>query len=135
MAKMKKTNRVKNPKKTGYVRDAKGRFFPGGTCQAGPGRPRKENCIPDILNKILDEEVDIQGKRMTKREAILRGAVKAAGQGDKHARDFIADRSEGKAVDRIIRKDGTIGDGVKTWREVVDEYTEMIESDLGSQDD
>ena len=135
MAKTKKNSPVKNRKKTGAVRDAKGRFLRGVTRPAGPGRPRKENCIPDILNKILDEEVDIQGKRMTKREAILRGAVTAAGQGDKHARDFIADRSEGKAVDRIIRKDGTIGDGVKTWREVVDEYTEMIESDLGPQDD
>ena len=67
------------------------------------GRPKKEICIPDILNRIGDEEVtDKKGNTICKREAVLRSVYSRAVKGENWAVQFIADRTEGKAVERMI---------------------------------
>jgi len=73
------------------------RFKPGNP--GGPGRPKKEFCIPDILRKISKEpyRFDPKGKR-TVLEAICRKALEQAAAGDKDARKWVADRMEGRAV-------------------------------------
>lgn len=66
------------------------------------GRPKKGSAIADILNKIGDEE---HKKNITKREALLKKTYELAIKGDAAARNFIADRTEGKAIERIEKKD------------------------------
>jgi hypothetical protein len=77
------------------------------------GRPPKEKCIPDNLNKIGDEiapktiidELRVIDPRLptyiTNRKAYLLRAYYDAARGDSSARDFIAERTEGK-VKQVI---------------------------------
>lgn len=65
------------------------------------GRPKKEITISDILRAGLDEKID--GK--TRREHILNKVLWMAGAGDKWAIEFIADRTEGKALERVESKE------------------------------
>ena len=58
----------------------------------GKGRPKKEKCIPDILNRLTNEMVD----GVPKRDIILMGVVDKALEGDQWSIQFIADRMEGK---------------------------------------
>ena len=81
------------------------RFKPGN--KLGKGRPKKEYCIPDILNRIGDEEVtDKSGNTLSKREFVLRAVYNRAVKGENWAVQFIADRTEGKAIERIISREG-----------------------------
>ena len=82
----------------------KSAFKPG---QSGNpnGRPKKEFCIPDILRELASQpsSFDPTGK-MTRLQRICKKALELAEGGDKDARNWIADRMEGKAIDRIISR-------------------------------
>jgi len=65
------------------------------------GRPRKNRCIPDLLRRIGDEEIDTKGGRISKLEAVLRKTYQLAFDGERWAVEFIADRTEGKAIQSI----------------------------------
>lgn len=83
------------------------------------GRAPTAKCIPDILREIGDRPVtdwllaQLHSKYgpahnpKTMREAMLMAAAADAAQGDKDARTFIAERTEGKITDRLITEDVT----------------------------
>ena len=76
----------------------------------GRGRPPTAKAIPDILRRLGDEAptetllAKIRAKYgaecspKTLREAMLMAAYADAALGDVHARDFIAERTEGKVM-------------------------------------
>jgi hypothetical protein len=66
------------------------------------GRPKKINTIPDILRKIGDEEGTADGK--SKLDVIMYKVFQYALEGKPWAVQFIADRTEGKALERIEQK-------------------------------
>jgi len=86
---------VKNEEKTKKVN---GKLFEKGN-PGGPGRPKKEFCIPDII-RAKGQELD-PVSRKTFYDAMVTKAWSQATQGDKAARDWVSDRTEGKALDRI----------------------------------
>lgn len=88
-----KSNANLNPIKPGEVRNP-------------AGRPKKALCIPDILRELaaLPSKYDAD-KKKTRLRAICDRALDQAEGGDKDARNWIADRMEGKAIDRIISRD------------------------------
>lgn len=83
------------------------------------GRPKKELCIPDILRRIGEEPVspvmlarlrakwgpDMHPKN--NRDAMLMVAMAQAQEGDAVARQFVAERTEGKVTDRLDVSDVT----------------------------
>jgi len=69
------------------------------------GRPKKEFCIPDILRRIADEPCS-KNEKITNLEMVCSVAFDAAIKGDTYARAWISDRMEGKAIERIISRDG-----------------------------
>lgn len=83
------------------------------------GRPKKELCIPDILRAIGDEPVpafllakvqadwgpDFKPKNM--KDAGMRVTYAQFVKGDKDAREFIANRTEGKVADFVRTEDVT----------------------------
>lgn len=71
------------------------------------GRPKKGFAISDILNEIGKEKVTKQstGERIEKRIALMQKVYAMALAGDMSAINFVADRTEGKAVDRILHKE------------------------------
>lgn len=66
------------------------------------GRPKKGSAIADILNEIGKETIEVDGRKITKREAVMKKVYAEAIKGNNWAVQFIADRTEGKAIDRII---------------------------------
>jgi len=64
------------------------------------GRPPKVKCIPDILRKIGEEEGLKDGSK-TKLDVVMYKVFQFALEGKPWAVQFIADRTEGKALDRI----------------------------------
>ena len=77
------------------------------------GRPKKALCIPDILNKIGEEKVPdvylkvIQKlypgiKNITHREALQRLAYHYAFKGQSWAFNYIAERTEGKPIEKPL---------------------------------
>lgn len=83
------------------------------------GRPKTAKAIPDMLKEIGDRLVDewllaqLHAKYgpnhnpRTMREAMLMAAHADAAKGDKDARQFIAERTEGKVTDRLELDDVT----------------------------
>jgi hypothetical protein len=63
------------------------------------GKPKGIQQIPDILRKIGDEEGTADGK--SKLDVIMNKVFQFALEGKPWAVQFIADRTEGKALDRI----------------------------------
>ena len=76
-----------------------GKPFKKGQSGNPKGRPPKVKCIPDILRKIGEEEGTQDGK--TKLDVIMYKVYQYALEGKPWAVQFIADRTEGKALDRI----------------------------------
>ena len=71
------------------------------------GRPKKEFCIPDILRRMSKDKTKLDPeKKITRLEWVCDTAFTQAEGGDPTARAWIADRMEGKAIDRIISRDG-----------------------------
>jgi hypothetical protein len=93
------------PVKQGKNRDKKNHtsWKPG---QSGNpnGRPKKENSIAHILDEKLAEisDWDEFGKR-TALEMIVDKAIAQAIGGDKDARNWVSDRKEGKALERVAQ--------------------------------
>lgn len=79
-------------------------FKPG---QSGnpKGRPKKEFSIANILESMLNnpDPFDPEQKR-TALEAICKKAIALAIGGDKDARNWVADRFEGKALERVLKQ-------------------------------
>ena len=88
------------PNKNGENRNKKGQFVAGNTASVGKGRPKKVQSIPDILRKIGDDQGTKDGEH-TKLEVVLSKVFDYALQGKSWAVQFIADRTEGKAVETI----------------------------------
>ncbi len=96
------------PEQTGDNREANGQFKPGVSGNPN-GRPKGVQSIPDILRKIGDEEGTADG--VPKLEVVLRRVFNMAlgfkdENGNRHnpeawAIKFIADRTEGRALERI----------------------------------
>ena len=71
------------------------------------GRPKKEFCIPDILRRMGSEPSKLDPeKKITRLEWMCNTAWTLAEGGDPVSRAWVADRMEGKAIDRIISRDG-----------------------------
>ena len=83
------------------TRDSKGRFTIGNQEGNRSGRPKKGLAITDILNARGNEIDEATG--MTMLEKMLRKVYELATKDkpEKWAVEFIADRTEGKAVERI----------------------------------
>ena len=77
------------------------------------GRPKKEICIPDMLREMGDRPVppallaSLRKKYgaahdpKTMREAVLLATYAEAVEGDTYARQFIAERTEGKVTEKL----------------------------------
>ena len=78
------------------------------------GRPKKKYCIPDILEKIGKEKTDSKiekglrkmfnipkDKKLTNLDVVLYRIYSDALKGKPHAVQFLADRTEGKAIQSI----------------------------------
>ena len=87
------------PIENGSNRNNKGQFVAGNTASVGNGRPKGVQSIPDILKKISDEEGTMDG--LSKLDVVLRKVFLYAVEGKPWAVQFIADRTEGKALERI----------------------------------
>jgi len=87
----------KRKKSRGNVKNLK-MWKPG---QSGnpKGRPKGAKSLNDLLRKIGDEK--LEGTDLTKREAVMRKVYKLAYEGKPWAVQFIADRTEGKAVETV----------------------------------
>ena len=92
------------PEKQEKNRNSKGQFVRGKSGNPD-GRPKKEFCIPDILEKLVSEvsPFDPEGKK-TRLERICEKAITQAEGGDRDARNWVADRMEGKAVERVVKQ-------------------------------
>ena len=76
-----------------------GKGFKPGKSGNPKGRPRIEYCVPDILRE-FGKNIDPLTKK-TYYEAMCAKAWKLAASGDRAARDWVTDRTEGKALERI----------------------------------
>ena len=95
-----KSKVVKQPKNNGkLVGGVTGKGFKPGKSGNPNGRPKKEFCVPDILREI-GKDIDPITKK-TYYEAMCKKAWKLAAKGDKAARDWVTDRTEGRALERI----------------------------------
>lgn len=97
------------PDKTGENRNSDGTFKKGVSGNLN-GRPKGSQSIPDILKKIGFEEGTKEGH--SKLEVVLRKVFHYALQGKSWAVEFIANRTEGKAVERTA-------DVSDKWHEIV----------------
>lgn len=84
---------------TSNKRNSRGQFAKGNQEGNRKGRPKKGLAITDILNTKLDETTN--GK--TQREAILEKVIELALAGERWAIEFIADRTEGKALEHVVQ--------------------------------
>ena len=98
---------LKNKDKSREKSNANLNPFKKGQSGNPKGRPKKEHCIADILNDILKQKSVLDPeKKKTNLQIILEKCVLQAMGGDRDARNFIADRTEGKALERIKNYDG-----------------------------
>lgn len=84
------------------INKSPGRPFTKGHSGNPKGRPRRDFVIPDVLRAIGKELVSGDSKA-TKYEAMCQAAWDAAIAGDKSAREWIADRIEGKPHQTIAQ--------------------------------
>lgn len=99
-----KSNGTSKPQK-----DASNGKLPGGVTGRGwkpgqsgnpNGRPRGVQSIPDILRKIGSEDGTSDGTH-SKLDVVLRKVFEYALEGKSWAVEFIASRTEGKAIERV----------------------------------
>ena len=86
------------PDKTGNNRQSNGQLKAGVSGNPN-GRPKGSQSIPDILRKIGDEEGTTDGK--SKLDVVMYKVFQYALEGKSWAVQFIADRTEGKALERV----------------------------------
>tara|TARA_R100000329_G_scaffold109589_1_gene90023 strand:- start:330 stop:659 length:330 start_codon:yes stop_codon:yes gene_type:complete len=80
----------------GADRNSKGQFIAGN--KAGKGRPKGSISIADILKHIGEEQQDSGDRKI---DVVMQNVYKYAIQGKAWAVQFIADRTEGKAIERV----------------------------------
>ena len=76
-----------------------GKGFKPGVSGNPNGRPKGIQSIPDILRKIGDEDGTVDGK--SKLDVIMYMVFSFALEGKPWAVQFIADRTEGRALERV----------------------------------
>ena len=76
-----------------------GKGFKPGVSGNPKGRPKGVQSIPDILREIGKEDGTVTG--LNKLEVVMRKVFQFAVEGKPWAVQFIADRTEGKALERI----------------------------------
>ncbi len=81
----------KNRSKT-EGRDDKGKFVHGN--KGGPGRPTNEMSFTHLI-RVAGQAID-KGDKRTRYEIVVDEAWKQAMTGDKAAREWLADRTDGK---------------------------------------
>ena len=96
----KKPKKAKSDKQKPNRRKAPKTAFKPGVSGNPKGRPPKARCIPDILQKIGEEESTEDG-RYNNLEVIMRKVFEYAVGGRPWAVQFIAERTEGKAVQPV----------------------------------
>ena len=89
---------VKQPSNS---RKSPGRPFKKGQSGNPNGRPKTQFTIADILRKISAEK-SAENEKKTNLEMICSKAIEQAIEGNKDARNWIADRSEGRAIARVL---------------------------------
>ena len=74
------------------------------------GRPRKGESLPDLLEKILDEDGGVlkDGTKLEKREALCRKLIDIAFQGEAWAFREVFDRLYGKPIAKVEQKGETV---------------------------
>tara|TARA_Y100000034_G_C6810729_1_gene364315 strand:- start:667 stop:1020 length:354 start_codon:yes stop_codon:yes gene_type:complete len=90
-----KATSIKNGEKMDG-RNNRGQFVPGHSYATG--RPKKENCVSDLLRNKGDE---IQDDGRTKLQVVIDTLFDRANEGELKAIDMIFDRLEGKAAQKI----------------------------------
>ena len=98
--------KIEQKKKRGNPQNLKP--FKKGQSGNPKGRPKKGHAIADILNEIGEEKVTVNGLETTKKRVVLMKVYAEALKGQNWAVHFIADRTEGKAVEKIEVNDTTI---------------------------
>ena len=93
-----KQSNIQSKKKRNPADHLKEKRFQPGQSGNPAGRPKKGSAIADILNAIGNRKY---GKDITYREQMLLKAYKMAIDGDSAARAFIAERTEGKVIERF----------------------------------
>ena len=106
--------RKTSEKNTELTRNEKGQFTEGNAEGNRKGRPVTKLCIPDILKKIGKQEIHENleesaramfnipdGDKLTNLEVVMYKVYFDALKGKEHAILFIANRTEGKALDHI----------------------------------
>ena len=83
------------------ARDSKGRFTIGNQEGNRSGRPKKGFAIAEILNARGDEIDEATGKTMREKMLDKVYALATKEKPERWAVEFIADRTEGKALERI----------------------------------
>ena len=91
----KPTTAVKN---TAITRTNKGQFVKGNKEGNRNGRPKKSNCVSDLLRNKGDE---LQPDGKTKLQAVIESLYAKAESGDLKAIDMIFDRVEGKPAQKL----------------------------------
>lgn len=82
-------------------RDGAGRFVAGEDHPRQGGRKPSRRRIEPLLQRIGEEELDYQGGRITKLEAVMRAVFGYALKGQSWAVQFIAERTEGKVREQL----------------------------------
>ena len=90
-----------------------GKGFVKGKSGNPKGRPKKAQCIPDILRSITSEKAD---GYETKLHQILNNVVNQAVKGDQWSIQFVADRMEGKPAQVINQTIEELPSGFTTTR-------------------
>jgi hypothetical protein len=90
--------RANNGKITGGVT---GKGFVAGQSGNPKGRPKKGFAIADILNAKSEEIDEVTGESMREKMLHKVYALATSNKPERWAVEFIADRTEGKAVERI----------------------------------
>lgn len=91
----------------------KGKPFKKGQSGNPKGRPPRAKLIPDMLRAIGEEEVeasDGSGEKKTKLQIVLDKIYQKASKGDLACAQFIADRTEGKALQTIEQRNLSLKD-------------------------
>ena len=65
------------------------------------GRPKKGTSMTELMRKIAEEEMEINGKKMTKGEFIAAKVFAMAAQGDMSAVKLWVDRIDGQAKQAV----------------------------------